>query len=84
MWTNDDFFINWTIGNTIKWNFIESWKCSLKKNTFRNVVCNTVAILLSPACVLTHWGRVMHIYVGNVTIIDSDNVLSPDRRQAII
>ena len=33
---------------------------------------------------LTHWGRVMHICVGNLTIIGSDNGLSPGRRQAII
>ena len=34
--------------------------------------------------VLTHWGRVTHIYVGKLTIIGSDNGLSPGRRQAII
>ena len=34
--------------------------------------------------VLTHWGRVTHICVGNLTIIVSDNGLSPYRRQAII
>ena len=33
---------------------------------------------------LTHWGRVTHIYVGKLTIIDSDNGLSPGRCQAII
>ena len=33
---------------------------------------------------LTHWGRVTHICVGNLTITGSDNGLSPDRRQAII
>ena len=33
---------------------------------------------------LTHWGRVMHICVGNLAIIGSDNGLSPRRRQAII
>ena len=33
---------------------------------------------------LTHWGRVMHIWVSKLTIIGSDNGLSPDRRQAII
>ena len=33
---------------------------------------------------LTHWGRVTHICVGKLTIIGSDNDLSPDRRQAII
>ena len=34
--------------------------------------------------VLTQWGRVMHICVGNVSIIGSDNGLSPARRQATI
>ena len=33
---------------------------------------------------LTHWGRVTHICVSKLTIIGSDNVLSPGRRQAII
>ena len=33
--------------------------------------------------VLTHWGQVTHICVGNLTIIGSDNGLSPGRRQAI-
>ena len=33
---------------------------------------------------LTHCGRVTHISVGNLTIIGSDNGLSPGRRQAII
>ena len=33
---------------------------------------------------LTHWGRMTHICVGKLTIIGSDNGLSPGRRQAII
>ena len=33
---------------------------------------------------LTHWGRVTHICVSKLTIIGSDNGLSPDRRQTII
>ena len=33
---------------------------------------------------LTHWGRAKHICVGKLTIIGSDNGLSPGRRQAII
>ena len=33
---------------------------------------------------LTHWGRVMHICVGNLTTIGSNNGLSPDWCQAII
>ena len=34
--------------------------------------------------ILTHWGRMTHICVSKLTIIGSDNGLSPDRRQAII
>ena len=34
--------------------------------------------------VLSHWGRVTHICVTKLTIIGSDNGLSPGRRQAII
>ena len=34
--------------------------------------------------ILTHWGRVRHICVVDLTIIGSDNGLSPGRRQAII
>ena len=34
--------------------------------------------------ILTHWGRVTHICVRKLTIIGSDNGLSPGRRQAII
>ena len=44
------------------------------------VFCFVVVVLL----LLTHWGRVMHICVGNLTIIGSDNGLLPGRRQAII
>ena len=33
---------------------------------------------------LSHWGRVTHICVGNLTIIGSDNGLSPGPCQAII
>ena len=49
---------------------------------------STVYIMLSSpqACwhVLTYWGRVTHVCVSKLTIIGSDNGLSPDRRQAII
>ena len=34
--------------------------------------------------IITHWGRVTHICVSKLTIIGSDNGLSPGRRQAII
>ena len=40
--------------------------------------------IFNPCMLLTHWGRVTQICVGKLTIIDSDNGLSPGRRQAII
>ena len=43
--------------------------------------------VINPCCaefVLTHWGRVMHICIGKLIIIGSDNGLAPSRRQAII
>ena len=42
------------------------------------------AVLPLMALCLTHWGRVTHICVGNLTIIGPDDGLSPGRRQAII
>ena len=52
--------------------------------------CNSHLICVSPSRIfpviniLTHWGRVTHICVVKLTIIGSDNGLSPGRRQAII
>ena len=40
--------------------------------------------IMRAAAQLSHWGRVTHICVGKLTIIGSDNGLSPGRRQAII
>ena len=44
---------------------------------------HAIVFIISFLC-LTHWGRVTHICVGKLTIIGSDNGLSPGRRQAII
>ena len=41
-------------------------------------------LLQAMTWILTHWGRVTHICVSKLTIIGSDNSLSPGRRQAII
>ena len=46
-----------------------------------DIIDNIIEVTVKP---LTHWGREMHICVGNVTTTDSDNGLSPGRRQAII
>ena len=48
-------------------------------------IMTTLVFFSAIVCVIsTHWGRVTHICVGKLTIIDSDNGLSPGRRQAII
>ena len=43
-------------------------------------MCSWISTILR----LTHWSRVTHICVGNLTIIGSDNGFSPGWRQAII
>ena len=45
---------------------------------------STLEYWLEAVILLTHWGRVTHTRVSNLTIIGSDNGLSPGRRQAII
>ena len=42
------------------------------------------SMIVSSYVSISHWGRVMHICVSKLTIIGSDNGLSPGRRQAII
>ena len=49
-------------------------------STFIMLKCTVGKWLLA----LTHWGRVTHICISKLTIIGSDNGLSPGRRQAII
>ena len=46
--------------------------------------CTYVKPMLEVVTQLSHWGRVTHICVSKLTIIVSDNGLSPGRRQAII
>ena len=41
-------------------------------------------IQITPANELTHWGRVTHIFVKKLTIIGSNNGLSPSGHQAIL
>ena len=46
--------------------------------------CQKCGSVLDAQNTLTHWGRVTHICVSKLTVIASDNGLSPGRRQAII
>ena len=64
---------------------------TMERSDYKNIVYysklifiiywNGIPMFYNP---LTHWGRVTHICVGKLTIIGSDNGLSPGRRQAII
>ena len=54
--------------------------CVLKDLGHSTCICKW----MNKTNLLTHWGRVTHICVGNLPTIGSDNGLSPDRRQAII
>ena len=62
--------------------------CSLRHRSdlFRNMLTHNANACpaVGNSTVLTHWGRVKHICVSDLTIIGSDNGLSPGRHQAII
>ena len=69
----------------IFFNNIKSSDYDLKLSTEWSLTNYTTAIGgMFQEQVLTHWGRVTHICVGNLTLIGSDNGLSPGRRHAII
>ena len=71
--------VNWTL----QWNSNQNTKLFIHENAFENTIWE-MAAMLSREDELTHWGQVTHICVSRLTIIGSDNGLSPDRRQAII
>ena len=57
---------------TIKWHE--------QKDEQNHVINLQQYVLLYYIISLTHWGRVTHICVNKLTIIGSDNGLSPGRR----
>ena len=59
-------------------------KCVSAKAIHEVFGSSTWLVHLIEHTTLTHWGRMTHICVGKITIIVSDNGLSPGRRQAII
>ena len=67
-----------------KWPGIPVWLLSLHVSIFVCLLYLNWCLLGPFHNVLTHWGRVTHICVGKLTIIGSDNDLSPGRRQPII
>ena len=75
--------INWILRNNWKSNLNQNELVFCQENAFENGI-SKISTICSSHIVLTHWGRVAHICVSNLTIIGSDNGLSPGRRQAII
>ena len=69
---------------TISGNITLNDVCSIIQNLQTSFKRKTCFMLSWTLCHLIHWSRVTHICVCNLTIIGSDNGLSPDRRQAII
>ena len=61
----------------------QNMKTFMKINAFENLITKWWAFYIG-LYVLTHWGQVTHRCFGNLTIIGSDNGLSPGRYQAII
>ena len=84
IWTNAGMLLIGPLGTNSSEILIKIHKFSYKKV----IHLKTSSAKWRPFClglsVLTHWGRVTHICVGNLIIIGSDNGLSPGRRQAII
>ena len=73
----------WLIINENVWhssdgNFTDNAQGAYPWYEFGN--CESYITATSPQ----HWGRATHICIGKLTIIGSDNGLSPGRRQAII
>ena len=67
------------------------WHVNPRPHIYMQMQLHPSLQIVEPCCdafcfkpMLTHWGRVTHICVGNLTIIGPDNGLSPGRRQAII
>ena len=54
---------------------------SIYRELFASMIWSCALLAIN---ILTHWGWVAHICVSKLTIIASDNGLSPNRRQAII
>ena len=71
--TTPSHYLNqcWFIIEGVLWHFTRN-----AHELIRNM-CSKITLL-------THWDRVTHICVGKLTIIGSDNGMSPGRRQAII
>ena len=76
--------ISWYILVVIKCSFIMICFNMIKYISIMTHIAFIWLVCPHTSGYLTHWGRVMHICIGKLTIIGPDNGLSPGRRQAII
>ena len=83
-WTNAGILLIGPLWTNFREIVIELHTFSFKKMHFKMLSGKCWPFCLGLNHVLTHWGRETHICVGKLTIIASDNGLSPDWRQAII
>ena len=74
-------YISATGGLGLKYGCHKAWQIIMRPTQY--IVLHH-RLSISRQMGLTHWGRTMHICVGKLTTIGSDNGLSPVRRQAII
>ena len=58
--------------------------CEVLKSFYGYSLNLLIILIFSAISNLTHWSRVKHVCVSELTIIGSDNGLSPGQRQAII
>ena len=81
--------VGFTLENKILHELNQDAIIFILRIAFENVSCKNILLIwinLNPTWMinhLTHWGRVTHICIVKLTIIGSDNGLSPGRRQAI-
>ena len=93
IWANAGILLIWALGTNFSDILIEIHMSSFQKMPLKmSAKCERLHNLdqvfwchmASSGNKLTHWGQVTHICISKLTIIGSDNGLSPDRRQAII
>ena len=75
---------NWVPDRSSQKGLTGLWQCHCKSMSQEGSVRLHMTWISQALLQLTHWGWVTHICVGKLTIIGSDNGLSPGRRQAII
>ena len=77
------FIVNWILGNQFQWTMNQNTNCFIQDNNFK-IPCAKYRPRCFYISMLTHWGRAMHICVGKLSNIGSDNGLAPTRHQAIV